>query len=420
MSFKDYAVDNPFDDNNPITQTKPQTQQKAGVHKMSDLSQDLLSQLQEALALVPKLEEENRGLNAESDTHKAIISQNQDMINNLSKQITDLQDKLLKGGGSKDWQQAIEVLSEDEVIAQLCGSCIGLDETVKEFITASQQQVNPLYEWPDDMNPTDATQYVPRKVAAGHHVLFTGPTGTGKTETAQNLLAYKHGAWAKVSFHMGTKYGSLFAQMQAAEGRTYTMLGVIVLSMITGIPLILDEVDHCDEFVQSMLHEIVERKSVFIPEINKTIHAKEGWQCVATCNSLGDVSGMYHGMMGTAFADRFAVWYVGYPDFKTEVKIIDTATGVKKDGKHKVIANIFKDLRSKVGEELTGPFSLRRSIQIALDMKEGVDAGLPVETALEQAAMANLIYRNNVDEQKVIAEVYQAHTGSELPVFAAR
>ena len=414
MSFKDYTCTNPLINTN----TNPNPTESNTT--MNELPADLVSQVQAAINSVSGLEDTIKSQTLELDSKDVVLKQSKTLVKTLTAQVSKLQDAALTAGPQTNWADKHDTISGEDLIKELTGSsCVGLDETLKQFIAESQAVVNPHYEWPEDMNPTDLNQYVPRKISGGHHVLFTGPTGTGKTETAQNLFAHKHGAWAKVSFHMGTKYGSLFAQLQADNGRTYSMLGVIVLSMMSGVPLILDEVDHCDEFVQSMLHEIVERRSVFIPEINKTIHAADGWQCIATCNSLGDDTGAYHGMMGTAFADRFAVWHVGYPDLKTEIRIIDKTIG-KKNPKHKIIAKMFKDLRSKVGEELTGPFSLRRSIQIAQDMTEGIDEGLSVADSLEQAAMANLIYRNARDEQKVIAEVYQAHVGEELSVSVAK
>lgn len=247
-------------------------------------------------------------------------------------------------------------------------------------------------------------------------LLLAGPSGCGKTELLQDLNAHVYKSWCQVNFDDGITRAQLICRQAALAGRTYWEFGPLVLSMLAGVPVILDEIDHCDTASQSAMHEAVRTSRLFVPEMNRMIVAKAPWWASATCNAVGDDTGMYHGSIGTAFKDRWAVRKLGYPTAAREAKIIQRHHAIEEKAAAS-IAQLFHELRRMDGESVSGPFSTRQAVEMAAWIMAMKDAGHDEHKATSEALAACLTDRVTDDEGKVLGEVAQRFLGVDAPTI---
>lgn len=259
--------------------------------------------------------------------------------------------------------------------------------------------------WPAWCDPSDKSSPLPFCYRHSKPVFLAGESGTGKTFIAEALCMVEAGRRCAVTFHEKISYNKLFVRETVDGGKVRSVLGPILLSMLTGTPIVLDEIDHADIFVQSLMHEVLDKRRVFIPELAISIQAEPGCRMIATGNSLTDDSGQYHGDVGTALRTRFAAIHVEYPDLDVEAETVVTASGCDKKVGH-LIATTFKALRNAVTEQkIAGPISVRESCAAGTLYVQGKQDKLTDDQALGLGLGLMVVQKRPPAEQLVAAEI---------------
>jgi hypothetical protein len=270
--------------------------------------------------------------------------------------------------------------------------------------------------WPTWCDPTDRSSPLPFCYRHSKPVFLAGESGTGKTFIAEALCMLEAGRRCAVTFHEKISYNKLFVRETVDNGKVRSVLGPVLLSLLTGTPIVLDEIDHADIFVQSLMHEVLDKRRVFIPELAISIVAEQGCRFIATGNSLTDDSGQYHGDVGTALRTRFAAIHVEYPDEQIETDTVATASGCTKK-LAETIARVFKALRTAVIEQkIAGPISVRESCAAGLMAVQGLADKLTEDQALALGLGLMVVQKRPPQEQLVAAEI--CATVAKVPVGA--
>lgn len=280
-----------------------------------------------------------------------------------------------------------------------------LREELASFIgTCALPLSNPV-RWPAWCDPSDRSSQLPFCYKHSKPVFLAGESGTGKTFIAEALCMLQAGRRCCVTFHEKISYNKLFIRETVDNGKVRSVLGPVLLSMLTGTPIVLDEIDHGDVFVQSLMHEILDKRRVFIPELAMSIVAEKGCEFIATGNSLTDDSGQYHGDVGTALRTRFAAIHVEYPDEGVEAETVATASGCDKSTAA-TIAKVFKALRNAVAEQkLAGPISVRESCAAGLLFVQAKIDKLADDQAMGLGLGLMVVQKRPPGEQLVAAEI---------------
>lgn len=285
---------------------------------------------------------------------------------------------------------------------------ITLDQLKSELDSFVQTCGLPLpnaVRWPHWCDPSDRNSPLPFCYRHRKPVFLAGESGTGKTFIAEALSKQEAGRVCSVTFHEKISYNKLFVRETVDNGKVRSVLGPILLSLLTGTPIVLDEIDHADIFVQSLMHEVLDKRRVFIPELAISIVAEDGCRFIATGNSLTDDSGQYHGDVGTALRTRFAAIHVEYPDEQIEAETIVTASGCDKNTGAR-IAQVFKALRHAVMEQkIAGPISVRESCAAGTMFVQAKQDKLTDDQALALGLGLMVVQKRPPQEQLVAAEI---------------
>lgn len=212
-------------------------------------------------------------------------------------------------------------------------------------------------------------------VRLGLNVMFTGPTGCGKSSLPFALAHVTRRPIVRFNCDGETRVAHLRGQQRpAAKDGVLTLvfsLGALAQAMLEGWWVVLDELDAAHASVLFTLQRVLEEdnRSLQIPETGKVIVAHPEFRIFATGNTIGYRAvhrGRHAGTnpMNSAFLDRFgAVLAVDYPDVAGEferimanVPHIDRAYA---DGISRAAAELRKDQRFKAD------FSTRRCVQWA-------------------------------------------------------
>lgn len=283
----------------------------------------------------------------------------------------------------------------------------------QELTAFTESCVSPLpnkVRWPSWCNPADPTSLLPFTYKHGKPVFLAGESGTGKTFIAEALAMKEDGRRCAVTFHEKISYAKLFMRETVNDGKVRGVLGPVLLSMLTGTPLILDEIDHADVFVQSLMHEALDKRQVFIPELACMIRCEPSCKFIATGNSLTDDSGQYHGEVGTALRTRFAAIHVEYPNQSDEADTVRTASDCDQ-GTADTIAKTFAALRSAcIEQKLTGPISVRESCAVGKLYVQAKGDKIKHDAALGMALKLMVVDKRPRGEQAVASEIIAATT----------
>lgn len=294
-----------------------------------------------------------------------------------------------------------------------------LDQELQEFAEACATPLANPARWAAWCNPNNLDSPLPFHYRHNEPVFLAGESGTGKTFLAEALCQHIAGRRCCVTFHEKLSYAKLFIRETVDGGQVRGVLGPVLMSLLTATPFIADEIDHADVFVQSLLHELLDKKRVFIPELALTLHAEDGFRVIATGNSLCDDSGQYHGEVGTALKTRFAGIHVKYPDPKEEARTVQTASNCGQDTSE-TIAKVFAALRGAVNEQkLAGPISVRESCAVGRRMVMAESDGLNKQAAWKLAFSGACVEKRPVNEQQVAAEIIANLTGVPVTEFLA-
>jgi MoxR-like ATPase len=123
-----------------------------------------------------------------------------------------------------------------------------------------------------------------------------------------------------------TDEDDLIGGFRLRNGSTYFELGPVVIAMIRGAVLLVNELDLASPKIMC-LQSIIDGKPLTIKKLGLTIKAAPGFTVFATANTKGrgDQSGKYigTGLLNEAFLERFPIWVEqDYPDTAIETKIL--------------------------------------------------------------------------------------------------
>ena len=184
--------------------------------------------------------------------------------------------------------------------------------------------------------PTKSKAFVPfgdfdsvRRVIASRvfcPVFITGHSGNGKTFQIEQACAVEAREYIRVNITGETDEDDLIGGFRLKDGETVFELGPVVVAMLRGAVLLLDEVDLAGPKVMC-LQPVLEGNPLTIKKLGITISPNPGFTVFATANTKGRGSedGKYIGtnMLNEAFLERFNFTIEQtFPSVSVEKKIL--------------------------------------------------------------------------------------------------
>lgn len=157
-------------------------------------------------------------------------------------------------------------------------------------------------------------------------VFITGHSGNGKTFQIEQACAQEKREYIRVNITAETDEDDLIGGFRLKDGETVFELGPIVVAMLRGAVLLLDEVDLAGPKVMC-LQPVLEGNPLTIKKLGVTIKPNAGFTVFATANTKGRGSddGKYIGtnLLNEAFLERFNFTIEqAYPSVAVEKKIL--------------------------------------------------------------------------------------------------
>jgi len=164
------------------------------------------------------------------------------------------------------------------------------------------------------------------KAGIFYPVYVTGLSGNGKTMMIEQIHADLVREMIRVNITIETDEDDLIGGFRLVNGATVWQNGPVVIAMLRGCTLLLDEVDLGSNKLMC-LQPVLEGKGIFLKKINKMIHPVKGFNIFATANTKGKGSddGRFIGtnVLNEAFLERFSITLEQeYPNSKVETKIL--------------------------------------------------------------------------------------------------
>ena len=177
------------------------------------------------------------------------------------------------------------------------------------------------------------TDQVDAALQGGFHLLVGGPSGCGKTYPIIQMLNKAGRRFIKINCADGVSMSELLAErtIEVEDGHPVmrVILKALPICMREGIPLLMDEIDKLPDEILSIIYPATDAQPavITIPQTGERIVAKAGFQVIATCNGLGDETGLYSGhQISAALKTRFISIQASYLSRREETDIL------KKDG----------------------------------------------------------------------------------------
>ena len=166
--------------------------------------------------------------------------------------------------------------------------------------------------------------------ASGDDPLYlTGPTGTGKSTTVEQVAAVLMQPLYVVSCHEAMEASEFMGRFVVQDGNMKWQDGPLVqgLKDPLGAWILLDEVDTCRPGSAMVLNGLIEGRSIIVPETGELLNPRQNGAkiiCAGNTTGLDDESGMYAGTnrQNLALMGRFMMVKMGYPQPEDEEEII--------------------------------------------------------------------------------------------------
>lgn len=157
-------------------------------------------------------------------------------------------------------------------------------------------------------------------------IFITGHSGNGKTFQIEQACALEKREYIRVNITAETDEDDLIGGFRLKDGETVFELGPIVVAMLRGAVLLLDEVDLAGPKVMC-LQPVLEGNPLTIKKLGITITPNAGFTVFATANTKGRGSddGKYIGtnLLNEAFLERFNFTIEqAYPSIAVEKRIL--------------------------------------------------------------------------------------------------
>jgi len=159
-----------------------------------------------------------------------------------------------------------------------------------------------------------------------HPIFITGLSGNGKTFQIQQGCAAERREYLRVNITAETDEDDLIGGFRLKNGETVFELGPVVVAMLRGAVLLIDEIDLASPKILC-LQSIMEGGSLVIKKLGITITPAQGFTIFATANTKGrgSADGKFVGanLLNEAFLERFPITIEqSYPSVATEKKIL--------------------------------------------------------------------------------------------------
>jgi MoxR-like ATPase len=157
-------------------------------------------------------------------------------------------------------------------------------------------------------------------------VFISGESGLGKNAMVENVCGILGRDMIRYNCSVETDAVSLLGGPTLVNGNVVYNDGPVVTAMKEGAVLLLDEISKVNPNSILCLMGILEGKEWYNPHTSEVVVPKEGFNIIATANSLGKGcdSGRYlEQILDSAFLERFPITVVQEePTERTEVKIL--------------------------------------------------------------------------------------------------
>ena len=310
------------------------------------------------------------------------------MTNSISDEmIADMKDVLTMGWGLNDIldPSVLEKKSNtSELLSALKTGLIPMPETTSGGVTLIEQlMANKKNTCPKDKEGFHVDPLIWKLLVRNLHqhknTLFTGPTGSGKTELVR-MLCERTGTPFKL-IPMGAitdPTEQLIGKMDldpATNGTKFDWADFALAVQRPGV-ILLDEINRCPKNGYNILFSVLDGTATLTASGAKStdqreIHVNPDCVFFATANVGYEYTGTSE--MDAALANRFINIELDYLDSKAEASILANRTGISKEDAENialVATNIRKSYRSNVLEHSV---STRETIMCAELVKDGFD-----------------------------------------------
>ena len=239
-------------------------------------------------------------------------------------------------GPAKDYLKQMEVEANNDKADVSIKTLFGVQISGKKTQTWAWQ-------YPHKTTPKVDPDYVFRPeivslLIASHEnvsekLLFTGPTGSGKSSAIEQGAARLNVPFYRVNLDNDVTKSDFVGQYILKGDETTYQYGVLPLAMKQGAWLLVDEWDMGNPGVTAVLQAVLEGKPLQLADTGEIVFPAEGFRIFATGNTIGqgDETGLYSGTQVQNFAqlDRFTmVEFVDYPSTKIEEAIVKKQCGL--------------------------------------------------------------------------------------------
>jgi MoxR-like ATPase len=160
-----------------------------------------------------------------------------------------------------------------------------------------------------------------------HPLFISGLSGCGKTLNIKQACAEAGREYIRCPITTETDEDDLLGGFRLRKGETHFDMGPVIVAMIRGAVLLLDEIDKAGSKIMC-LQPILENEPITLKKIGVTIKPAPGFTVFATANTKGqgDDTGKFitSAILDEAFLERFPIWidHMYAPaDIETEILV---------------------------------------------------------------------------------------------------
>jgi len=204
-------------------------------------------------------------------------------------------------------------------------------------------------------------------------LLFSGPTGSGKSSIIEQVCARLNLPFYRINFDSDITRADFIGQWILKGKDMVFQYGLLPQAIKQRAVLLLDEIDCVNPSVGMALQTVLEGSSLTITENSEVLEVPEDFVIFGTANTVGrgDESGLYSGTTPQNYAtmNRWSmISMYDYLDREIEQEILIRKTGIEDKRPDRILSNMLKFanlIRAAFKkEECTCPISTRNLVNI--------------------------------------------------------